>query len=127
MIIGVDFDGTCVEHTYPEVGPDVPYAASLLTDLVAAGHQLILWTMRSGDDLEAAKHWFFQYDIPLLGANENPTQSNWTESPKAYCHYYIDDAAVGCPLMDGVHGDRPMVNWLRVEAILVGKGVLPRG
>jgi len=24
MIIAVDFDGTCVEHQYPNVGPDCP-------------------------------------------------------------------------------------------------------
>ena len=53
-IIAVDFDGTCVEHEYPSVGLDVEGAVSTLRDLVNEGHKLILYSMRSGDKLEAA-------------------------------------------------------------------------
>ena len=48
MIIAVDFDGTCVEHDYPDVGLDVEGAVDTLKALVAKGHRLILFTMRSG-------------------------------------------------------------------------------
>ncbi|MGR2462736.1 hypothetical protein ACUX4R_28165, partial [Salmonella enterica] len=81
MIIAVDFDGTCVTHEYPKVGRDIG-ADACLKRLVAKGHQLILFTMRSGAELEQAKTWFHVRGIPLYGVNTNPSQKTWTESPK---------------------------------------------
>ena len=46
--IAVDFDGTCVEHDYPEVGLDVEGAVETLKELQSRGHRIILYTMRSG-------------------------------------------------------------------------------
>ena len=83
MIIAVDFDGTCVEHLYPSVGPNVPYAVVSLKKLAADGHKLILYTMRSGEYLEHAERWFQLNHIALWAVNENPEQSEWTQSPKA--------------------------------------------
>ena len=120
MIIAVDFDGTCVEHAFPDIGADVPRAVEALQDLVKDGHQLILWTMRSDLDdgafLTDAVNWFEKNEIPLWGVNANPQQSEsgWSMSPKAYAHLYIDDAALGCPLIPGKQGDRPMVDWPEV-------------
>jgi len=48
MIIAVDFDGTCVAYDFPNIGQDIG-AVPVLEELVAAGHKLILWTVR-GDD-----------------------------------------------------------------------------
>ncbi len=48
-IIAIDFDGTVVEHKYPEVGRDVPDAVRVLRMLRENDVQLILWTMRSGE------------------------------------------------------------------------------
>ena len=113
MYIAVDFDGTCVTHEYPNVGRDIG-AVPVLKKLVEAGHKLILNTMRSGDELADAIQWFIDNDIPLFGANENPTQKSWTASPKVYAHIYIDDAALGCPLTtDKI--TRPFVDWKEVE------------
>ena len=44
--IVVDFDGTCVTHEFPKVGLDIG-AVPVLKKLVAVGHRLILFTMRS--------------------------------------------------------------------------------
>lgn len=120
MIIAVDFDGTCVTHDYPFVGKDIA-AVPVLRKLVAAGHQLILWTMRSGTELVEAVDWFEQNGIPLFGVNKNPEQSSWTTSPKAYAQLYIDDAALGTPLLSGIMfglGERPFVNWKEVDRLL---------
>ena len=38
MKIAVDFDGTGVDHQYPEVGMDAPLAVATLKDLIKAGH-----------------------------------------------------------------------------------------
>ncbi len=114
-IIAVDFDGTCVEHEYPSVGMDVEGAVETLRALNNKGHRLILFTMRSGEKLEKAIKWFKDRDIELWAVNENPEQKQWTESPKVFADVYIDDAALGCPIMfiDGVR--RPVINWRKVR------------
>jgi hypothetical protein len=117
MYIAVDFDGTCVTHRYPAVGEDIG-AVPVLKELASNGHDLILWTMRSGNELLDAVKWFHENDIPLFGIQTNPTQSKWTESPKAYAQVYIDDAALGCPLVND------HVDWNAVREWLVKKQVL---
>ena len=124
MYIAIDFDGTCVTHDYPRIGKDIN-AVNVLKKLVANGHKLILNTMRSGKELKEAINWFKKNDIELYGANENPTQKRWTNSPKVYAHLYIDDAALGCPLkMDLSISDRPFVDWEAVSCLLKDNGIL---
>jgi hypothetical protein len=129
-IIGLDFDGTCVTHEFPKVGQEIG-AVPVLKELVEAGYKLILWTMRSdereqlaarnGQPLENpnpltdAVNWFAQHEIPLYGIQRNPTQDSWTSSPKAYCHIYIDDAALGAPLIHPEEG-KPHIDWQAVRA-----------
>ncbi len=142
LLIGIDFDGTCVTHSFPELGHDIG-AIPVLKRLLENGHKLILWTMRSnmltptggvtgeivadtkGNFLNIAIKWFNDNGIELYGVQTNPTQKNWTESPKAYCNLYIDDAALGCPLKyDESLSIRPFVNWNEVEIMLELKGIL---
>jgi len=138
MIIAIDFDGTCVTHEFPKVGRDIG-AVPVLKELVANGHKLILWTMRSDIDdakstdleihsgsgkyLTDAVNWFKDNDIELWGIQTNPEQYTWTGSPKAYAQLYIDDAALGCPLK-GYLGERPSVDWITVRQQLKGRGLL---
>lgn len=116
MDICIDFDGTCVTHEYPKVGKNIG-AVPVLKALVALGHNLILFTMRSGKELDDAVAWFKLHDIELYGINVNPTQKQWTKSPKAYGQLYIDDAALGIPLIVPAVG-RPYVDWRAVRAML---------
>lgn len=123
MVIAIDFDGTCVTHDYPKIGKDIG-AIPILKNLVHNGHLLILWTMRSGDELNAAVNWFDKNGIQLYGIQTNPGQTNWTNSPKAYAQLYIDDAALGCPLIESKYSDRPYVDWATVEPMLMKMGLL---
>lgn len=118
-VIAVDFDGTCVTHEYPKVGSDVALAKDVLALLNAAGFDLILYTMRSGKELQDAVKWFKTNNIPLLGVNRNPDQDAWTSSPKVYANLYIDDAALGAPLVYPGGGARPHVDWLPCLAKLM--------
>jgi hypothetical protein len=123
-IIAVDFDGTCVEHNYPAIGMEVEGAVEVLRALNKRGHRIILNTMRSGEKLDAAVKWFSDRKITLWGVNRNPEQEEWTTSPKVYADWYIDDSALGCPIMfiDGVR--RPVVKWSKVRTLLENNGVL---
>lgn len=124
-IIAVDFDGTIVEHAYPNLGEPVPKAIEVLRTLQKKGWRIILWTMRSGETLDQAVRYCLENGIQLFGVNENPDQKSWTSSPKAYAHFYIDDAAFGCPLVhtlsqNGEALKRPYVDWEKVAAIFLG-------
>lgn len=146
MTIAVDFDGTCVTHDFPKVGKNIG-AEIVLKKLADKGHKIILYTMRShpsektekagtsgmipttNDCLQDAIDWFAKYDIPLYGVNNNPSQHSWTDSPKVYANMYIDDAALGIPL---VYNDmssmmRPYVGWVRVTELLYESGFLTYG
>ena len=57
MIIAVDFDGTIVEHRYPEIGREIPFAVETLKKLIEDRHQLILWSVREGRLLDEAVDW----------------------------------------------------------------------
>lgn len=118
IVVNIDFDGTVVTHAYPLIGEDIG-AIPILKRLVDNGHQLILFTMRSGDKLDEAVNWFNKNQIPLYGIQKNPTQKMWTTSPKSYAELMIDDSALGCPLkFDGNLSDRMFVDWNSVEEIL---------
>jgi len=117
LIVAVDFDGTCVTHEYPKVGRFIG-AQQVLKKIVDEGGKLILWTMRDGEHLQDAIDWFEENNIPLFGIQRNPEQDSWTKSPKAYAKLYIDDAALGVPLINGLKGERPFVDWGKVSDML---------
>lgn len=118
MVIAVDFDGTCVTHEYPHIGKDIG-AVPVLKKIVENGHQIILLTMRDGDTLKDAEQWFADNDIPLLASNVNPN-ATWSTSRKVFASIYIDDMALGCPLMSvSTYSNRPFVNWNEVQKWLV--------
>lgn len=137
MEIVIDFDGTVVTHDFPAIGKDIG-AAYVLRRLTEHGHKLILFTMRSDHRpvagtsefqsfLTPAVQWFKDNLIPLYGVQYNPTQGQWTGSPKAYGQLIIDDAALGCPLkFDPAISDRPFVDWVKVRKMLVKQGLLPK-
>ena len=122
-VIAVDFDGTCVSHEYPDIGDDVG-AVPVLKKIVDNGHKLVLNTMRHGKDLDEAVNWFHENGVELWGVNTNPTQRQWTSSPKVYANIYIDDAALGCPLKTWKKEGIYVVNWNIVENFLEGLGVI---
>jgi len=130
MVIGIDFDGTCVSNNFPEIGKDIG-AVPVLKELVDKGHELVLFTLRSnvlndnnaflpqGNYLDDAVNWFKNKGIDLYGIQRNPTQDDWTSSPKADCQLFIDDAALGCPLITNYDiSNLPFVDWNEVKRYL---------
>src|SRR5687767_11732671 len=118
MIIAIDFDGTIVDHRYPEIGTPVPGAFHWMGVFQDHGARLVLWTMRSvsnhnyGDMLTPAVDFCRANGIQFWAINENPEQHVWTRSPKLFAHYVIDDHNAGCPLHQNPRmGGRPYVDW----------------
>ena len=129
MIIGIDFDGTIVDHRFPEIGAPVPGAIEAMKMFNYMGAKIILWTMRDENFLKDACNYLDSHGVKIYGANLNPQQSSWTNSPKAYANIYIDDMAFGCPLIRLEGFARPCVDWgiVRpgVEKMLIGKMLHP--
>lgn len=104
MIIAVDFDGTCVRHAFPDIGPEVEDATWGLHELVKMGHELVLWTCRENDPdgrkyLDEAAGWFADRSIPLAAMNERPPDNKDFRRMylrrKLFADVYIDDAIIG--------------------------------
>ncbi len=99
MTIAVDFDGTIVEHRYPEIGKEIPFATATLKRLIEDGHKLILWSVREGRLLEEAVEWCKQRGIVFYAVNsdydEDTPKTNANYSRKLKVQLFIDDRNVG--------------------------------
>ncbi|MFC2150941.1 BT0820 family HAD-type phosphatase [Bacteroidota bacterium] len=97
MIIAVDFDGTIVDHEYPEIGKPKLFAFETLKALQEKGHQLILWTYRSGKELEEAVEFCKKNGIEFYAINKNYPEEVYDESisRKIMADVYIDDRNIG--------------------------------
>lgn len=99
MLIAVDFDGTIVEHRYPEIGPEIPFATETLKMLIRDQHNLILWTVREGQLLEEAIEWCRKRGIEFYAINkdypEEEKENNNHFSRKLKVDVWIDDRNIG--------------------------------
>lgn len=95
--IAVDFDGTIVEHQYPEIGKEVLFAFITLRELQKRGALLILWTFRTGRELEDAVRYCRENGIEFYAINKNYPEEKWDERTprKLNADIYIDDKNVG--------------------------------
>ena len=97
MIIAVDFDGTIVEHRYPEIGEELPFATYTLKMLANQQHRLILWTVRRGRMLEEAVEWCKERGVEFYAVNKNfPEEVLDNDSyGKINADLFIDDRNLG--------------------------------
>ena len=98
MVIAVDFDGTIVEHRYPEIGKEIPFATATLRQLIADGHELILWTVREGELLNDAVEYCRKRGVTFFAVNrdfEEEDGSNSDFSRKIRADLFIDDRHTG--------------------------------
>jgi len=97
MIIAVDFDGTIVEHRFPEIGRERPFAFDTLKALQKKGFRIILWTHRSGDLLKEAVDYCRKNGLEFYAVNKNFPEEKWDteESRKISADIYIDDRNLG--------------------------------
>ncbi len=97
MRIAVDFDGTIVEHKYPEIGEELLFAFQTLKELQKQGHQLILWTYRAGKELDEAVEFCKKNELEFYAVNKNYPEENFDDSisRKIDADIYIDDKNFG--------------------------------
>lgn len=98
MIIAIDFDGTLVEDSWPEIGRPRHDQFDRAKALKRDGHKLILWTCRedspSGNRLTEAVEFCAKMGLYFDSVNENVTDSPFNylgHSRKVYADKYIDD------------------------------------
>ncbi len=98
MIIAVDFDGTIVEHKYPYIGKEIPFAIETLKKLKEEKHTLILWSVREGKLLEEAINFCKERGLEFYAANSNYPEEKTTHdhfSRKLKADLFIDDRNLG--------------------------------
>lgn len=98
MIIAVDFDGTIVEHRYPQIGNELPFATSTLRMLAAEQHKLILWTVRRGKLLDDAVEWCRKHGVEFYAVNKNFPEEILDDGScygKINADIFIDDCNLG--------------------------------
>ena len=98
MTIAVDFDGTIVEHRYPAIGPEIPFAIDTLKLLSAKRHKIILWSVREGALLDEAVEYCKQRGLEFYAVNKNYPEEAATHegySRKLQAELFIDDRNIG--------------------------------
>ena len=98
MTIAVDFDGTIVEHRYPKIGEEIPFATETLKILDQERHKLILWTVREGELLEEAIEWCRQRGVFFYSVNKDYPEEEKSHngfSRKLKADLFIDDRNLG--------------------------------
>ncbi len=110
LVIAVDFDGTIVEHKYPDIGEIIPGAFEVLRELQEKGCKLILWTVRDGIDLQAAVDFCLDHGVMFYAVNESHPNEEFNKyiSRKIDCDLFIDDRNVG-----------GFLGWKKIREILL--------
>lgn len=95
--IAVDFDGTIVEHRYPEIGETKLFAFETLKELQKRGFLLILWTFRVGKELDEAVEFCRNNGVEFYAVNKNYPEEVFDESTprKIDVDIFIDDRNLG--------------------------------
>ena len=99
MVIAVDFDGTIVEHKYPAIGRELPFATETLRMLIRDRHKLILWSVREGRLLDEAVEWCRERGVEFYAVNRDyPEESREHDSfsRKLKADLFIDDRNDNC-------------------------------
>lgn len=98
MTIAVDFDGTIVEHRYPRIGEEIPFAIATLKMLIKDRHRLILWSVREGELLEEAVEWCRERGVEFYAVNRDYPEEEKGHtgfSRKIKADVFIDDRNIG--------------------------------
>lgn len=98
MIIAVDFDGILCSNKFPEIGEPNYEMISVVREAIDRGHEVILWTVRNGKELDEAVAWCTDRGLHFCAVNDQAPSNKEeydgvyeTPSRKVYADIYIDD------------------------------------
>lgn len=103
-IIAIDFDGTIVDHRFPEIGKLKPHARRVINKWYDNGTEIIIWTCRNNSDPEcgplsdtlAVRKFLEENGVKYTTINEQaPAIPFRLHAPKVFADLYIDDRNVG--------------------------------
>ena len=133
LTIYLDFDGTVVEHAYPEIGALNPRSFALIRKLQNAGHRIILNTYRADladGSLQAAQDFLNDINNELLPITEctelkiQPPAWNWEKTLEEGI-LYIDDVCDGTPMIPNIALPFGlMVDWKTLEEWFTDQGII---
>lgn len=97
MKIAVDFDGTIVYDDFPGIGEPMSFAFETLRELQKQQHQIILWTYRTGYELDEAVEFCRENGIEFYAVNNSFPEEEYDSgmSRKIHAHVFIDDRNIG--------------------------------
>ena len=130
MVIYLDFDGTVVEHAFPQIGAPNPCCFEVLRKLQAAGHSIILNSVRCNIGGHCLREAFTYLKASNLvepvteSVPEKIHPPDWDlAKSKSSGNLFIDDVAGKIPLRDTVViRDSKMVDWEEVGRQLKRSG-----
>lgn len=107
--VAIDFDGTItLPSPYPVTGALRPECVAVINRINEV-YYTILWTHRTGEDLEEAVKICSDAGIQFDFINENPLKGR-QDAKKIFFDYCIDDKNAGF-----------VVDWKEIERIFLGE------
>jgi len=148
-VICIDFDNTICLDEWPYIGPIIPGAVEVLTQLRKAGHKLILYTQRSSNYPVCCKELYDYYNregsfgVDLLtpalkvcndhgiGFDDINKNLHWEEttndySRKIFMDYLIDDHVMGTKRIEVTNkfGEVcKIVDWFEIDRWCLQEGL----
>lgn len=104
LTFAIDFDGTIVDKSFPDIGNERESAVETMKQLQDDGHKIVLWTARSGEYKNNAVEWLKEKGFTPDAVNKNPKNCKVFSFPKVFADVYIDD-----------RNFPPMTNWKDVK------------
>ena len=97
-VIAIDFDGTLSLGEYPACGPAneklIEIIKRLMSDPSEVRLYYVLWTSRTGVELDKAVAWLKSQGLELDGINKPPKETAADYTRKIWADLYIDDKAI---------------------------------
>ncbi len=119
MILALDFDGTICEHDYPNIGAERELAIYVIKCLLQHGHEVIIWTCRTGNREMEAKDWLNQRGVFPTTINKNTVNNlcmfHGVDNRKVFANMYVDDKSFP-----------PFTDWDDLLKYLCDNGILPK-
>lgn len=133
MKIYLDFDGTVVEHQYPDIGIYNNGCFEVIAKLQNAGHRIILNTYRANcndgtleDAIAYLNFWAIENDFIIIKEFEKiklePHPWDWNFFKKNDL-IFIDDICIGIPLKPPTNAKYPMVDWKKLNEEFEEQGI----